>query len=42
VRAVKKLSDLIRERNIELSKLKNYSEVGKLKLMARLALNGKY
>ena len=42
VRAVKKLSDLIRERNIELSKLKNYSELGKLKLMARLALNGKY
>ena len=42
VRTVKKLSDLMRERNIELSKAKELLCGGKLKIMAKLSLTGKH
>tara|TARA_A100001011_G_scaffold215771_1_gene223715 strand:- start:531 stop:800 length:270 start_codon:yes stop_codon:yes gene_type:complete len=42
VRTVKKLSDLMRERNIELSKAKELICGVGLKIMAKLALTGKH
>ena len=42
VRTVRKLSDLMRERNIELSKTKELFCWGGVKIMAKLALTGKH